>query len=107
MRASERQRASDQQLRRRHAAWPGNAMTVVCHALQPLQVLGRLGDRRVDLGSERRQLRGVTLAEGAAEIPRVDTLHDAGELPETEGDVEVELGQVPPGHVGVAGPELA
>ncbi len=28
MRASERQRASGQQLRRQHAAWPGNAMTV-------------------------------------------------------------------------------
>ncbi len=53
-----------------------------------------------------REFLGRAIAEGAAEVPRVHALDDAGQLPEGERHVEVELRDVATGHLGVALGEL-
>ncbi len=73
---------------------------------QCVQVALGGGGGLFDLQLERRELLGWSIAERAAEVARVHALDDAGQLPEGERDVEVELRDVAPGDLGVALGEL-
>jgi len=83
MQASERQRASGQQLRGRHTAWPGNAMNV--HV--DLRVYAELNDFLHP------ELRGTTMRRTCRGHQTVKDVIEAAGIPHTEIDLVVVNGE--------------